>query len=116
MVAQAPGGLTGFLLPRILHDGSRNGFRIDRLKDKLGNRSNASAEIRLERAVAERVGDEGRGVATIIEMVVHTRLDCVLGSTALMRRAVAEATHHAAHRFAFGRRLADPDADRRAPL
>jgi putative acyl-CoA dehydrogenase len=107
VLAQAPGGLTCFLLPRVLPDGTRNAFHIDRLKDKLGNRSNASAEIRLESAVAERVGDEGRGVATIIEMVVHTRLDCVLGSTALMRRAVAEATHHAAHRSAFGRRLVD---------
>jgi putative acyl-CoA dehydrogenase len=107
VLAQAPGGLTCFLLPRVLPDGARNGFLIDRLKDKLGNRSNASAEIRLEHAVAERVGEEGRGVATIIEMVVHTRLDCVLGSTALMRRAVGEATHHAAHRSAFGRRLAD---------
>jgi putative acyl-CoA dehydrogenase len=107
VLAQAPGGLTCFLLPRVLDDGSRNGFRIDRLKDKLGNRSNASAEIRLEDAVAHRVGDEGRGVATIMEMVVHTRLDCVLGSAALMRRAVAEATHHAAHRSAFGRALAD---------
>ena len=107
VLAQAPDGLTCFLLPRILDDGSRNGFRIDRLKDKLGNRSNASAEIRLEDAVAHRVGGEGRGVATIIEMVVHTRLDCVLGSTALMRRAVAEATHHAAHRAAFGRLLSE---------
>jgi putative acyl-CoA dehydrogenase len=107
VLAQAPGGLTCFLLPRVLDDGSRNGFRIDRLKDKLGNRSNASAEIRLEDAVAQRVGDEGRGVATIIEMVVHTRLDCVLGSTALMRRAVAEATHHAAHRATFGRLLSE---------
>ena len=107
VLAQAPDGLTCFLLPRVLEDGTRNGFRIDRLKDKLGNRSNASAEIRLEEAVAHRVGDEGRGVATIIEMVVHTRLDCVLGSTALMRRAVAEATHHAAHRAAFGRLLLD---------
>jgi len=107
VLAQAPGGLTCFLLPRVLDDGSRNGFRIDRLKDKLGNRSNASAEIRLEDAPAYRVGDEGRGVATIIEMVVHTRLDCVLGSTALMRRAVAEATHHAAHRGAFGRLLSE---------
>jgi putative acyl-CoA dehydrogenase len=107
VLAQAPAGLTCFLLPRVLDDGTRNGFRIDRLKDKLGNRSNASAEIRLEDAVAHRVGDEGRGVATIIEMVVHTRLDCVLGSTALMRRAVAEATHHAAHRAAFGRVLAE---------
>ncbi|HEX6723808.1 MAG TPA: acyl-CoA dehydrogenase family protein [Gaiella sp.] len=107
VLAQAPDGLTCFLVPRVLPDGSRNGFRIDRLKDKLGNRSNASAEIRLEDAVAHRVGDEGRGVATIIEMVVHTRLDCVLGSTALMRRAVAEATHHAAHRSAFGRPLSE---------
>ena len=107
VLAQAPGGLTCFLLPRVLADGTRNGFRVDRLKDKLGNRSNASAEIRLEEAVAHRVGDEGRGVGTIIEMVVHTRLDCVLGSTALMRRAVAEATHHAAHRAAFGRQLLD---------
>jgi putative acyl-CoA dehydrogenase len=107
VLAQEPGGLTCFLLPRVLDDGSRNGFRIERLKDKLGNRSNASAEIRLEDAVAHRIGEEGRGVATIIEMVVHTRLDCVLGSTALMRRAVAEATHHAAHRSAFGRLLAD---------
>jgi len=107
VLAQAPDGLTCFLLPRVLENGSRNGFRIDRLKDKLGNRSNASAEIRLEDAMAYRVGDEGRGVATIIEMVVHTRLDCVLGSTALMRRAVSEATHHAAHRSAFGRLLAE---------
>ena len=107
VLAQAPDGLTCFLVPRVLDDGSRNGFRIDRLKDKLGNRSNASAEIRLEDAVAHRVGAEGRGVATIIEMVVHTRLDCVLGSTALMRRAVAEATHHAAHRAAFGHLLSE---------
>jgi putative acyl-CoA dehydrogenase len=107
VLAQAPGGLTCFLLPRVLDDGQRNGLRLDRLKDKLGNRSNASAEVRLEHAVAHRVGDEGRGVPTIIEMVVHTRLDCVLGSTALQRRAVAEATHHAAHRIAFGRALVE---------
>ena len=107
VLAQAPGGLSCFLVPRILPDGERNGFRIDRLKDKLGNRSNASAEIGLENALARLVGEEGRGVATIIEMVVHTRLDCVLGSAALQRRAVAEATHHAAHRAAFGRLLAD---------
>jgi putative acyl-CoA dehydrogenase len=107
VLAQAPGGLTCYLLPRVLPDGERNAFRIDRLKDKLGNRSNASAEIQLEGAWARRVGEEGRGVSTIIEMVVHTRLDCVLGSTGLMRRAVAEATHHAAHRAAFGRPLAE---------
>jgi putative acyl-CoA dehydrogenase len=107
VLAQALEGLTCFLLPRVLEDGVRNAFRIDRLKDKLGNRSNASAEVKLEDAVAHRVGEEGRGVATIIEMVVHTRLDCVLGSAALQRRAVAEATHHAAHREAFGRLLAE---------
>jgi putative acyl-CoA dehydrogenase len=107
VLAQAPGGLTCFLLPRVLPDGERNRFHLERLKDKLGNRSNASAEIELDEAWAARLGDEGRGVATIIEMVVHTRLDCVLGSTALMRRAVAEATHHAAYRAAFGRLLAE---------
>jgi len=107
MLAQAPGGLSCFLVPRVRGDGTRNGFRIDRLKDKLGNRSNASSEIQLDGAWARLVGDEGRGVATIIEMVVHTRLDCVLGSAGLMRRAVSEATHHAAHRSAFGALLAD---------
>ena len=102
VLAQAPAGLSCFLVER-----PQPGFQIDRLKDKLGNRSNASAEIRLEGAVARLVGEEGRGVRTILEMVNHTRLDCVLGSTALMRRAVAEATHHAAHRLAFGRVLAE---------
>jgi putative acyl-CoA dehydrogenase len=105
VLAQAPGGLTCFVLPRVLPDGTRNGFHVQRLKDKLGNRSNASAEIELRDAWAARLGEEGRGVATIIEMVAHTRLDCVLGAAALMRRAVAEATHHAAYRVAFGRRL-----------
>jgi len=107
VLAQAPGGLSCFLVPRVLPDGERNGIRLERLKDKLGNRSNASAELALDGAWAELVGEEGRGVATIIEMVAHTRLDCVLGSAALMRRAVAEATHHAAHRSAFGRLLVD---------
>ena len=102
VLAQAPAGLSCFLVER-----PQPGFRIDRLKDKLGNRSNASAEIVLDGAAGRLVGEEGRGVRTIIEMVVHTRLDCVLGSTALMRRAVAEATHHAAHRTAFGRLLVD---------
>jgi putative acyl-CoA dehydrogenase len=105
VLAQAPAGLTCYLVPRVLPDGTRNAFHIHRLKDKLGNRSNASAEIELENAWARRVGEEGRGIATIMEMVVHTRLDCVLGSLGLMRRAVAEATHYAAHRRAFGRRL-----------
>jgi len=107
VLAQAPGGLTCYLLPRRLPDGSHNGMFIDRLKDKLGNRSNASGEIRLEGAWAQVVGEEGRGVATIIEMVVHTRLDCVLGSAALQREAVAQATHHCAHRLAFGKLLID---------
>ena len=106
VLAQAPAGLSCFLLER---PRSRDwpAFRIDRLKDKLGNRSNASAEIVLDGAVARLVGEEGRGVRTILEMVVHTRLDCVLGSAALIRRAVAEATHHAAYRSAFGRRLVE---------
>jgi putative acyl-CoA dehydrogenase len=102
VLAQAPGGLSCFLVER-----PQPGFRIDRLKDKLGNRSNASAEITLDGAVARLVGEEGRGVRTILDMVVHTRLDCVLGSSALMRRAVAEATHHTAHRAAFGRVLGE---------
>ena len=108
VLAQAPGGLSCFLLPRLLPDGSRNaGFQILRLKDKLGTRALASAEIELDRALAWPVGEEGRGIRTIIDMVNHTRLDCVLGSAAGMRRAVAEATHHAAHRSAFGKALID---------
>ncbi|TDC47102.1 DNA alkylation response protein [Jiangella ureilytica] len=107
VLAQAPGGLTCFVLPRVLDDGARNGLRLQRLKDKLGNRANASAEVEFDGALARRLGDEGRGVATIIEMVAATRLDCVLGSASLLRRAVADATWHAAHRSAFGAPLAD---------
>ncbi len=107
VLAQAPGGLTCFLLPRVFSDGTRNAFFIQRLKDKLGNRSNASAEIELDGAYALRIGPEGRGVPTIVEMVNYTRLDCINGSASLMRQAVAQATHHAAHRSAFGRRLTD---------
>jgi putative acyl-CoA dehydrogenase len=107
VLAQAPGGLSCFLLPRWRLDGTRNGFHLQRLKDKLGNRSNASSEVEFDHASATLVGDEGRGVATIIEMVNQTRLDCVLGSTSLMRQAVAQATHHAAHRSAFGKLLGD---------
>ena len=107
VLAQAPSGLSCFLVPRLLPDGSLNGFRIVRLKDKLGNRSNASAELELERALAQLVGEEGRGVQAIIEMVNFTRLDCVLGTAGLMRRAVAEATHYAAHRSAFGKRVSE---------
>jgi putative acyl-CoA dehydrogenase len=107
VLAQAPGGLSCFLVPRILPDGSRNTFKIQRLKDKLGNRSNASSEPEFDDTVAWRLGDEGAGVRTIIEMVTSTRLDCVIGTTTLMRAAVAQATHHARHRQAFGKYLAD---------
>ena len=107
VLAHTERGLTCFLLPRWLPDGTRNRLRIERLKDKLGNRSNASSEIELDDAWARMVGEEGRGVATIIEMVNHTRLDCVIGSAAGMRQAVAQATHHAAYRAAFGKRLID---------
>ncbi len=106
-LAQAPGGLTCFVLPRVLPDGSRNAIRLQRLKDKLGNRSNASAEIEYTGATGWRLGDEGRGVPTIIEMVSMTRLDCVLGSASITRAALTEAAHHVAHRSAFGARLAD---------
>ena len=107
MLAQAPGGLSCFALPRWTPDGERNTFHIQRLKDKLGNRSNASAEIELDGAWAQAVGEEGRGVATIIEMVNHTRLDCVIGAASGMRQAMAQAAHHCAGRRAFGRELAN---------
>jgi putative acyl-CoA dehydrogenase len=107
ILAQAPAGLSCFLLPRWRPDGTRNAFHLLRLKDKLGNRSNASSEVEFRRAWARLVGEEGRGIATIMEMVRHTRLDCALGSAASMRKAVAEATHHAAHRLAFGHLLID---------
>jgi putative acyl-CoA dehydrogenase len=106
-LAPAPAGLGCFLVPRVLPDGTRNRFHLQRLKDKLGNRANASAEVELDGAAGWPVGEPGRGLAAILEMVNHTRLDCVVGSAALMRQAVAQATHHAAHRSAFGRRLAD---------
>ncbi|MDO9380310.1 MAG: acyl-CoA dehydrogenase family protein [Nocardioidaceae bacterium] len=112
VLAQAPDGLTCLLVPRVLPDGTRNPFAVVRLKDKLGNRSNASAELELDGTHATRLGDEGRGVRTIIEMVAATRLDCVLGSASLMRRAVAEAGWHASHRAAFGATLADQPAMR----
>jgi putative acyl-CoA dehydrogenase len=107
VLAQTEEGLSCFLLPRILPDGERNSFHIQRLKDKLGNHSNASSEIELHGAWARMVGEPGRGVATIIEMVGHTRLDCVIGSAAGMRMGVVSATHHAAHRQAFGKTLID---------
>ena len=107
MLAQARGGLTCFVVPRALPDGTRNPIDIARLKDKLGNRANASAELELDGTLAMRLGDEGRGVRTIIEMVAATRLDCVLGSTALMRHTLNEAAWHVAHRSAFGGLLSD---------
>ena len=105
VLANAPGGLSCFLLPRFRPDGTKNAFYVQRLKGKLGNRSNASSEIELDGAWARMVGGEGRGVRTIIEMANHTRLDCVIGSSALMRQALAQAAHHASHRGAFGKRL-----------
>jgi putative acyl-CoA dehydrogenase len=107
VLAQAPGGLSCFLLPRVLPDGSRNAMRIMRLKEKLGNRSNASAEVEYDGALAFLVGEEGRGVRTIIEMVNMTRLDCVIGSASGMRYGVTQAVHHATHRTAFGKALAE---------
>jgi putative acyl-CoA dehydrogenase len=110
VLAQAPGGLSCFLMPRLLDDGTRNGLRFQRLKDKLGNRSNASSEVEYEQAEATLVGEEGRGVRTIIDMVTRTRLDSMLGSLAGMRQGVAEAAWHARHRSAFGRTLIDQPA------
>ena len=107
VLAQAPAGLSCFLLPRWRPDGTRNAFHIQRLKDKLGNRSNASSEVEFDAALAWMIGEEGRGVRTIIEMVNHTRLDCVLGSAAGMRQAVAQATWQTSHRAVFGRLLVD---------
>jgi putative acyl-CoA dehydrogenase len=107
VLAQTDEGLSCFLLPRILPDGSRNAFHIQRLKDKLGNHSNASSEIELHGAWARMVGEPGRGVPTIIEMVGHTRLDCVIGTAAGMRVAVVGAIHHASYRSAFGKTLID---------
>ncbi len=107
VLAQAPGGVTCFLVPRVLPDGTRNRLDVVRLKDKLGNRSNASSELEFHGTWAQRLGDEGRGVRTIIEMVAATRLDCVIGSASLMRRAVAEASWHVGHRSAFGGLLVD---------
>ena len=107
ILAQTDEGLSCFALPRILPDGERNAISVERLKDKLGNRSNASSEVEYEGALARMVGEPGRGVPTIIEMVGHTRLDCITGTAAGMHAAVAQATWHAAHRSAFGRTLID---------
>jgi putative acyl-CoA dehydrogenase len=102
VLAQAPGGLSCFLVPRVLPDGSRNPFLLQRLKDKLGNRSNASSEVEFENTVGWLVGDEGRGVPTILDMVTMTRLDCIIGSAATQRAALTQAVHDARYRSAFG--------------
>ncbi|MFI8100158.1 acyl-CoA dehydrogenase family protein [Streptomyces sp. NPDC086023] len=107
VLAQAPEGLSCFLVPRVLPDGTRNAFAIQRLKEKLGNRSNASAEVEFDGTWARRVGEEGRGVRTIIGMVAATRLDCVTGAAAVMRQALTQAVHHTAYRSAFGGKLID---------
>jgi putative acyl-CoA dehydrogenase len=107
VLAQADEGLGCFLMPRRLDDGARNAIRINRLKDKLGNRSNASAEVEFDDAHAWLLGEPGRGIATILEMVQWTRLDCVIGSAGIMRAALSRALHWATHRVAFGARLAD---------
>ncbi|MGY1690206.1 acyl-CoA dehydrogenase family protein [Geodermatophilus sp. SYSU D01105] len=107
VLAQLPEGVSCFLVPRVLPDGSRNVFRLQRLKDKLGDRSNASSEVEFEGTTGWLVGEPGRGVPTIIEMVNTTRLDCVLGSAATVRAALTQAVHHARHRRAFGALLVD---------
>lgn len=107
MLAQAPEGLSCFLVPRILSDGSKNGLRFQRLKDKLGNRSNASSEVEFTNALAEMVGEPGAGIKTIMDMVTLTRLDCALGSSAIMRAGLAEAVHHCRYRKVFGKDLID---------
>lgn len=111
-LAQAPGGLSCFLVPRVLPGGERNALYLQRLKDKLGNKSNASSEIEYDGAAAWLVGEEGRGVRTIVEMVNMTRLDCVIGSNAGMRSALVLAAHHARHRSAFGKPLIEQPAMR----
>jgi putative acyl-CoA dehydrogenase len=107
VLAQASEGLSCFLVPRILGDGSGNGFRFQRLKDKLGNRSNASSEVEFENAIGEMVGEPGQGIKTIMDMVTLTRLDCAVASAAIMRAGLAEAVHHARHRKVFGANLID---------
>ncbi|MDN5790543.1 MAG: acyl-CoA dehydrogenase family protein [Micrococcales bacterium] len=107
VLAQAPGGITCFVVPRVLDDGARNPFALQRLKDKLGDHANASSEVEFGGTWGSRLGDEGRGVRTIIDMVGATRLDCILGSTATMREALVRALHHARYRAAFGAPLID---------
>ncbi len=107
ILALAPKGLSCFFMPRFTPDGERNALRINRLKDKLGNKSNASSEVEFDGAFAHLVGEEGRGIPTIIEMSNFTRLDCAIGTSGLMRQMVAQAIHHARHRTAFQKKLID---------
>lgn len=107
VLAQTEKGISCFLLPRFKPDGTKNAFYIQRLKDKLGNRSNASSEVEFHAAWARLIGEEGRGVANIMEMVRHTRLDCAIGSAATLRRALVESLHHCTHRTAFGKVLSE---------
>jgi putative acyl-CoA dehydrogenase len=107
VLAQAGEGLSCFLVPRVLSDGTVNGFRFQRLKDKLGNRSNASSEVEFVGTVAEMVGEAGEGIRTIMDMVTLTRLDCALGSSAIMRAGLAEAVHHTRYRKVFGKTLVE---------
>ena len=107
VLARSDAGLGCFFVPRWTPEGKRNGIHLVRLKDKLGNRSNASSEVELVDAFAELIGEEGRGIPTIIEMSNYTRLDCAIGSAALTRAATAQAIHHAMHRVAFGKKLVD---------
>lgn len=107
VLANTAAGISCFLVPRWTPEGSRNNFFIQRLKDKLGNRSNASSEVEFDKCTGMLIGEEGRGIATIIEMVNHTRLDCAVGSAALQRQALVQALHHASHRRAFGKLLSE---------
>ena len=107
MLAQTAAGPTCFLVPRWTEEGTRNAIQIRRLKDKLGNRSNASSEVELEGALGELIGEEGRGIPTIIEMGNYTRLDCAIGTAGLMRQGLAQAVHHARYRRAFQKLLID---------
>lgn len=110
VLARAPEGISCFVVPRVLPDGTRNPLRIMRLKDKLGNRSNASSELEFDDTLGYRLGDEGRGIRTIIDMVSATRMDCILGSASVMRKALSEASWHVSHRSAFGATLIDQPA------
>jgi putative acyl-CoA dehydrogenase len=107
VTARSEGGLSCFFVPRVLPDGTRNGLNLQRAKDKLGDRSNSGAEVELVGALGRLVGDEGRGVPTVVEMATYTRLDCANGSAGIMRAALSQALHHASHRSAFGQRLID---------